>query len=249
MTAEQDRFAAALLDPGAARPEGLEDGGHRAAGRRFDVYRNNVTVSLIEALQSGFPVLTRLLGEANMAELARQFLRAHPPSSPLLMLYGEGLPEFIARQEALAHLPYLPDVARLELAIRQSYHAADAAPIDPGLLATIPPEELLAARLRLAPALRLLRSAHPVCAIWRYNMEDGAPRPEAGAQDVLITRPEFDPVPLPLPPGGGDWIAALAEGMTIGEALDAVADQPFDPGPSLTQLIQGNAITAIEREP
>jgi len=56
-------------------------------------------------------------------------------------------------------------------------------------------------------------------------------------------------VPLPLPPGGGDWIAALAEGMTIGEALDAVADQPFDPGPSLTLLIQGNAITAIEREP
>ena len=56
------RFARALLDPGQDRPAGLTGPGGAPAGRRFDVYRNNVAVSLTEALGQGFPVVKRLVG-------------------------------------------------------------------------------------------------------------------------------------------------------------------------------------------
>ncbi|MFC6686691.1 HvfC/BufC N-terminal domain-containing protein [Jhaorihella thermophila] len=247
MTVSQADFAGALLDATHPPPQGLRDGQGRPTGRRFDVYRNNVAVSLTEALLIGFPVTTRLLGEANMRGLAGIFLRRCPPSSPLMMFYGDGFPAFLGEMEQLSHLGYLPDVARLELAIRRAYHAADAAPIDPAALAPAAPAALLEARMRFAPAMRLVRSAWPIFDIWRFNMEPDAPKPRAIAQDVLVTRPEFDPAPAPLPSGGADWIAALQAGATIAEALETTrsAAPGFDPTETLTLLIRGGAITAL----
>lgn len=240
-------FIAAILDADRAPPEGLNDGAGHPAGRRFGVYRNNVAVSLRAALHVAFPVIARLLGKTNMDGLAGRFLRAHPPGDPRLMLYGAVFPDYLAALPQLAHLGYLADVARLELALRQSYHAADAEPIARETLAGLDPETLTAARAGFAPALHLLRSHWPVLDIWRFNTEAGAPKPRAGAQDVLITRPGFDPEPQLLPEGGADWIAALRGGASIGDALDAAqAGHPgFDPAPTLALLIGGGAITGL----
>ncbi|GHF73455.1 HvfC/BufC N-terminal domain-containing protein [Seohaeicola zhoushanensis] len=242
MTAREDAFVAALLDAAQPAPEGLRDAAGGPAGKRFDVYRNNVAVSLTEALLTGFPVITRLLGQANMKGLAGIFLRAHPPASPLLMHYGAGFPEFLEGMEQLAHLGYLGDVARLELALRRSYHAADASPIPPEALEA-DPEALVGAKFGFAPAVELLRSDWPLHGIWRFNTEEDAPKPRPVAEDVLVLRPEFDPEPHLLPPGGADWIGALTAGATLDEAMDAAPG--FDPGPCLALLLRGNAITSV----
>ncbi|WP_170402144.1 HvfC/BufC N-terminal domain-containing protein [Ruegeria arenilitoris] len=250
MSVSQSEFRAALLDPTAPVPEGLLDDQARPAGRRFSVYRNNVAVSLTEAMHQAFPVITKLLGSQNMDSLAGIYLRQHPPSSPLMMFYGESFPEFLADTEQLAHLGYLPDVARLELALRRSYHAADSQPITPDALAALPPEDLMQARLGFAPTMQLIRSDWPIHAIWRFNTEDGAPKPQPGAQDVLITRPEFDPSPHLLPPGGFDWITAMQAGQTIGQAFEATTTRTpaFDLGATLALLLQGSAITSVTIE-
>lgn len=249
MTVTQDSFAAALLDAERPTPDGLRDAADRPAGTRFDVYRNNVAVSLIEAMLTAFPVITRLLGEENMRGLARIFLRAHPPESPLMMHYGAAFPEFLADSAQLSHLGYLPDVARLELALRRSYHAADAVPVDAGLLAALAPEALMTSTLSLAPAVELLRSRWPLFDIWRFNTQEDAPRPQAIAQDVLVTRPDFDPAPHLLPEGGAAWIAAAASGRTLSDAQDAAlaANADFDLAPLLALLLQGGAITSINQ--
>ncbi|TCP41383.1 DNA-binding domain-containing protein [Rhodovulum marinum] len=240
----QDAFAAALLDPDRAPPGRLTGAGGAPAGRRFDVYRNNVVAGLIEALETGFPVVRALVGAAFFRAMAGEFVRAHPPRTPLLMLYGEALPGFLAGFPPVAHLGYLPDVARLELALRDSYHAADAAPVDPGALAALSPQALARARLRLAPAVRLVRSDWPIHGIWQAH--HGGPRPPQGAQEVLVARPGFDPVPHLLPPGGYRGIAALRAGVPLGAALSDLQESNISA--LLQLLLQSRAISAITPE-
>ncbi len=242
MSVSQAQFRAALLDPAAAVPGGLTDPAGRPAGRRFAVYRNNVAVALTEALETGFPVVRRIVGVEFFRALAGAFLRAHPPTSPVLMGYGAELPGFLAAFPPVRHLGYLPDVARLELAVRESYHAADMPPIGPDALA--PGADLMAARVTLAPALRLVRSAWPLHGIWRANTETGAPQPGQTAEDVLVTRPDFDPVVARLPEGGAAFVAALVRGRPLAEAA-AAPGAGFDPGPTLGLLLSGGAVTAI----
>lgn len=243
----QTSFRDALLDAGKPAPDGLTDGRGRPAGRRFDVYRNNVAASLTEALEESFPAIQKLLGEENFGNIAGLYVREHPPRSPLMMAFGETFAEFLAAFPPLAHLPYLADVARLEHALRESYHAADATPIEPNDLARVPQDALADLRLTLAPAVRVLRSEFPVHAIWAYNMVPDSPKPDPVAQSVLITRPEFDPTPKPISSGDADFIDALHAGFTLGTAAEqgASTKPDFDLTHALGLLLTGGAITAL----
>ncbi len=244
MTTDQSQFRAALLDATRAVPDGLLNDGDGPAGKRFDVYRNNVAVSLTEALSVGFPTVKKLIGDQNFNAMAGLYLRAHPPASPLMMHYGQHLPGFVEQLEQLAHIGYLADCARLDLAMRRSYHAADTPALQPSALA-IEPDVLARKRFALAPSTIILRSAWPLFDIWRFNTEPEAPKPRAVAQDVLITRLEFDPEPHLLPKGGADWLQALSEGESFGAAHDVVAARTpdFDLTAVLTLALTSGALT------
>ncbi|WP_372884950.1 putative DNA-binding domain-containing protein [Shimia sp.] len=246
MSSAEAGFRAALLDADQPAPQALRDGAGRPAGRRFDVYRNNVAVSLTEALAEGFPVVAKLLGPENFKAVAGVFLRRSPPDSPLLMIYGAAFPAFLRGFEPLAHLGYLGDVAALEMALRRAYHAADHQPLAADALGRFTPQQLERLRLGLAPSLQLVRSPWPVLAIWIYNNEGGAPKPRAGAQEVLVARVGFDPAPHLLPAGGGGFVAALQKGARLGEAAAATLEHhpEFDLGAVLTLLLDTRAITS-----
>jgi Putative DNA-binding domain len=240
-------FAAALLDPHAPAPAGLTDPQGAPAGRRFSVYRNNVAVGLKDALALSFPVLRKLLGDDFFAALAGVFLRDHPPASPVMMFYGDAMPAFLAAFPPVGHLGYLPDIARLELAIRHSYHAADALPVGLEAIGGMTPEALLDLRPRLSPALRLVRSDWPVVSIWRANT-DGTPPPQAKLpEDALVLRPDFDPTVTLLPPGAAAFVAGLLARRSFAEALHDAPDG-FDLGAALGILLSGGAVTGLDPE-
>jgi Putative DNA-binding domain len=239
----QAEFVRALLDPEAAVPAGLVDPMGRPAPKRFSVYRNNVASSLTRALEAAFPTVRKLVGDEFFAAIAVVFLRSHPPTSRMLMLYGAEFPAFLEGFPPVGHLGYLPDVARLDQAMRESYHAADSAPL-PGvefqrLLGT----DIAGMRLHLAPSLRLVRSSWPIVSIWAANAE-GGPAPRAGAEDALVLRPDFDPKPHALPPGGGAFVAGLLAGLTLGDAVETTGPG-LDLPAILGQLIAAQAITGV----
>ncbi|WP_299282663.1 DNA-binding domain-containing protein [uncultured Tateyamaria sp.] len=244
MPADQTQFRTALLDPTLPVPVGLTDGAGQPTTKRFAVYRNNVTVALTEALKTAFPVLVSLLGRDSFDQLARLFVRTHPPTSPLMMHYGAHMPAFLSDFPPLSHIKYLSDVARLELALRQSYHAADMDPFDASRLGRLDADRIMASTLTLAPATILIPSVWPLFDIWRYNTQSGAPKPRAMAQPVLITRAEFDPEPHPLTPAQAAWLTKIMDGATLVAAQDSAmaVDPGFDLSALLTLLIQNNAI-------
>lgn len=246
----QDQFHAGLLDPERDLPSGLSDGQNQPAGKRYAVYRNNVTVSLIEAMKAAFPLVCKLIGAQNFDRLAALFVRAHPPTSPVMMFYGANFPDFLKAFEPLAHIGYLADAARLDLALRHAYHAADAPNFDPSLLEQLAPEGLMEAHVTLAPATQIVVSPWPLFDIWQFNQPDGGPAPRSVPQDILITRPVFDPTPHALPPGGAAWLIGLRDGMTFGAAHDAVLARhaDFDLAATLTLALTTQAFASLDHK-
>jgi hypothetical protein len=248
MRVTQAQFRAALMDAERPVPQGLLDGRGAPAGRRYAVYRNNVAVSLIEAMKVAFPTMRGLLGAQNFDTLVPLFVRAHPPTSPLMMYYGADFPAFIEEFPPLAHLGYLADMARLDLAVRESYHAKDAEAFDANILSQ-PPEVLAHLRLEIAPATRLIRSRWPIHDLWRKATDAAAPAPRAVGQAVLITRAQFDPTVHLLPPGAATWLRAL-ESHPLGVAVDAAqaAAPDFDFAASLTLALQSHAFSMTKKD-
>lgn len=142
-------FAEALLDREAGVPPGLTSWNGSDPAPRFTVYRNNVVVSLIDALADTYPVVQQLVGEEFFRAMAREFALAHPPTSPVMAFYGDGFVEFIGAFPPAAALPYLADVARLEYCYVQVYHAAEE-----------------------APAMRVLHSRHAVASLWAAHQAE-----------------------------------------------------------------------------
>lgn len=233
----QSQFREAVFDPQSDRPDHLTDGAGRPAGKRFDVYRNNVIVSLKAAMTDAFPAINALIGDANFDALTSQFVRLHPPEDPRMAHYGRAFPEVLTQVQPLAHMPYLADVARLELALRSSYHAADHVAVTPETIAEIAPETLADQRFAIAPSARILRSEHPVLDIWTFARFPGSDKPRATPQTVLISRSEFDPEPHAIPSEGADFIENLSRGTTLGQAINALPDA-FDFAPFWGHLLR-----------
>lgn len=248
----QGAFADALLDPQRPTPTGVVDPEGAPCARRFGVYRNNVTVGLSGALAETFPAVRRLVGDDFFRAMAIAYARAEPPRSPVMAVYGAGFADFVARFEPAMGLPYLADVARIEQAWVEAYHAADAAPLDPAAFIGLAPEALPHLRLRLHPSLRIVRSAHAALTIWRCNTEDAGTEPveDAGRpEDALILRPDAEVEVRAMPPGGATFVHALAAGDTVVEALGAAlqAAPDFDLAAHLAGLMEMGAITGFEQ--
>jgi hypothetical protein len=216
----QADFAAALSQ--AAGPTPVFMANQSPSAKRFAVYRNTVFSSLIEALQDGFPVVEKLVGEAFFREMARNFVAAHKPKSPVLVFYGAEFGDFIDHSEVAIDLPYLGAVARLEYARRKALHAADQAYLDRQKLLRLSPADLLRQRLCLQASVAVLQSPFPQFDIWYRNAVDSSAAITAEAQNVLISRRQDTVVVLPLPVATAKLINLLQAGETIAQATTNV---------------------------
>ncbi|QCO57825.1 DUF2063 domain-containing protein (plasmid) [Pseudorhodobacter turbinis] len=215
-------FAAALTAPELPRPADLIDASGRQATSRYDIYRNNVTVGLTDALAANFPVVRDLVGPEFFSAMAREYLRHHPPRLPIMALYGDDFADWLVTFAPVSSLPYLPGVARLEALRRHATHAADATPLEPTALAEVSPEKLGGLRLRPHPSARWLTDAQPVLAIW--NRHNGQTEANDPAGEILLCRPAMMVLQVAAPAGTCATMDALAAGLPLRKALPTNAD-------------------------
>lgn len=247
----QTAFAASLRDPALAAPQRLARPRGEAPERRFAVYRNNVAVTLSGAIAARFPAVKRIVGDDFFAELARAYVSAHPPRSPVMMAYGDDFPDFVAAAPGLDDLSYLADVAWLEAARTRAYHAADAEPLGGDAFAALDRERLGETGIALHPSAEIVRSSHPVVTIWAMNAGEAAlgPIEQWVAEDALVCRPGLDVLVRRLPSGGATFLTALGAGASLGEAATLAAEETaaFDLTENLAGLIESGLAVALEQ--
>lgn len=188
----QEQFKAEVLDK---QPTPLQDAieqrGFRPA-QRINIYRNNINTTLIEALQSIYPVSRAMVGEEFFKSMARAYVQQHNPETADLKDYGGHLPAFMQSMPALENLSYMPDVARIDWACHVSLHAESAPALGVSELGEFSPDSQEHLILHLHPAVIQVRSSFPIFDIWEFaNLNDpDAAAPDLGenGQSVLIYR-------------------------------------------------------------
>lgn len=249
----QTEFASALLDPELPAPHGLKAWNGSDPAVRLGVYRNNVISSLVDALADTCPVVQRLVGEEFFRAMAAAFVRKSPPRSRVLAHYGREFPSFIAAFEPARMLPYLADVARLEVARVQAYHAADAVPVGQEHIAAAlaAGDRIAELRLGLQHALFTLESAYSVVTLWAAHQGgDDVPTIDVDAPEAaVILRAGLDVLVLRAPAGATVFIEAVRAGCRLGEAAEkasAAAVDAFDLPATLSMLVAHGALTHLE---
>lgn len=226
-------------------------GGSLPPEARLQIHRNNVIITLTEALAAVYPAIARLVGEAFFKALSAEFIRKHPPSQGTLTAYGNLFPDFLETFGPARQLPYLPDMARLEWARNEAFHAADALPLTARSLANVAPNDMPRLRFTLSPSARLLASDFPLVDLWNFTQtpddpEEAVEIPPAPAR-LLIHRPDMEVVILSLGKGAFAFLEALDSGSFLLEAFDAASEiEPeFNLQETLSDLIESGVFTAV----
>ena len=245
----QHDFVSALTGRDLPVPDGLTCWTGPRPKRRFDVYRNNVSAALIDALTVRYPVVSRLVGERFFRAMTREYVIGELPRSPVLIDYGETYPDFAGGFPATASLPYLGDVARLESNYWRAYHAADVETLEPEGFAALDTGTLPSIRFAFHPSTGVVPSRWPIVSIWETNTNDMEVKPVDldRAESALVARPYLDVEVRRLSCGGVALLSELMCGRALGEAAClAIESEPdLDLAINLARLIEARIVTRI----
>lgn len=224
--------------------------GRFAPDQHLQIYQNNVFESLTSALKAIYPVIERLVGEGFFRFAADHYIRQHPPRSGNLHDFGMHYAAFLAGFAPAAGLPYLPDVARLEWAWHEAFHAEDATPFDARRLAEVPVELQGNLRFVLNPSARFIDSVYPILSIWKAN-QDQAPEEiidlTQGGAPLMVIRRSLRVEIETLTPGCHALLRALEQDAYLEVACDAAlaVESNFDLAAALQHGIQGGVLVAL----
>lgn len=213
------------------------------ATSRVAIYRANVAAAGDKALSAAYPVIRQVVGPEFLHGLAREFQHATPSTSGDLHEFGAAFDAFLAGFEHVRHLPWLPDLARLEWAVHRAYGAADAPGWDPASLATVDPDAQSAIRFQWSPGLAVVASTRPIVRVWTLHQPGHAGEFSVDwslAETALVARDGFAVTVSACAPGEAAFVAASRAGEALGGAAEVALsrDPGFDLGAFLGRAIR-----------
>ncbi len=233
---ERGAAAARRLRPAAAAV--VLPSASLAPDERVAIYSRMVLTRLHEALAEDFAAVAAVLGRPAFARLVKAYLARHPSRHPSLTMLGRSLPRFLAAGAAGPGAePRIPrralaaDLARLELAMIEVFHAPECRALTGEQLAGVPLAAWPAARLRPIPAFAVLELAHDGNAVVTAVRERRPLPPLRRRRSYVLVwrrgdvvwRQDVDAPRFAL-------LDALARGRTVRRALAAAAAAfPGDP--------------------
>jgi hypothetical protein len=207
---------------GAAELERIVTRGPRcSAQERLGVYHYAYHARLVDCLADDYPALRYALGEDAFDALARAVIHAHPSDGPNLNVYGRRLAEFCARPRGrVPHRAFARELAALEWAMVEVFHAHAAPTFSPDALRAIPTRRWADARFAPSQTVRLLEFAHPVNRFFQDFREDRQPAiPARGWSATAVYRMGFRIWRMDLTRTTAALLKRLFAGAPLGAAL------------------------------
>lgn len=124
--------------------------------QRINIYANAYFYRLLECLKEEFPAALAVADPKEFADLVRSYLVWRPPTEPSIFYAGRYLAEFLRNHNLSQRWPFIAELARLERATLESFHAADAPMLSGEALRGIAAEQWPAIELRAHPSVEIL---------------------------------------------------------------------------------------------
>jgi hypothetical protein len=160
------------------------------ADERMHVYAHMYRARIVEALESQFPRLAKLLGPDEFAELAVAYISDEPSRHPSLRYVGERLPGWLTAGRPDS--PGLAGLAGLEWARADVFDLADDPTLTLDAVRSWPMERFGELPLQLVTANRLIAVPAGTARQWDAlgaDLVDGRDEPSAvGAESLVVWR-------------------------------------------------------------
>ncbi|MFC3785760.1 hypothetical protein GGR90_002072 [Sphingopyxis italica] len=228
---QQAALAATLLRGPGHLPPGLFKGSDAAVLRGLRVHANTISHARLVALEETFPRTRDYLGTEAFNRLSRRFVEEGGAERRSLNDIGAGFAGWLAD-------PRAADLARVEWAWLESYHAADARALALADLIGLDETELLGLPVRRHPAVRVVALA-----------SDAAPLVDpafaADTQALLVTRPDTDVRLFAIEPATAAALGMAEEIAPVGNLIAHLAEQHPDGGGAIAALIETGAFERV----
>ena len=194
---------------------------------RLAIYANAYGARLAEALETDYPALKALLGEAAFGVLCQAYVRAHPSAHPSLRWYGAGLTDFLRHDPAFGGRFYLGEISAFEWAFTEAFDGPNEPAADESVLSHVPPEAWPSVTVRLHPTVRRLHFEWNVIALWR-TVKEGNPVPEPSRlgepSDCLVWRQGLRTRYRTMDADEAAALTAVAEGAVFAAVCERLTD-------------------------
>ena len=223
LEAMQANFIATINDGPDALDTALFDGPIDRVMLGLKAHANTISHARLVALEETFPLTRQALGDEQFNQLSRGYVETPDARACDANTIGKPFPDFL--KAAIADQSIL-ELASIEWAWLESYHAAEAVPLSLTDLAELDEASLLALPVALHPSARLVLTAHPLATPLG---EISGLRPYA----ILTLRLEAEVRLLPIEQiEVAIFKAAKQNNATLGNLLSAAIEQASNTDPS-----------------
>ncbi len=235
LEAAQANFIATINDGPDALDHVLFDGPIDRVMLGLKAHANTISHARLVALEDTFPLTLEALGGEQFNQSSRAYVETSEARACDANTIGKPFPDFL---QATLTDRTIVELANIEWAWLESYHAAEAVPLSLSNLADLDEASLLALPVAPHPSVRLVRTLHPLATPLG---EISGLRPYA----ILTLRPEAEVRLLPFAEiDVAIFRAAQQKDATLGNLLSAVIEQASitDPAGQVMQLIGAGAL-------
>jgi hypothetical protein len=209
------------------------DDNHGFDPQGIAIYRKNLIASAERALSITFPTVKKMIGASLFLFASRKLLTTSPPNMGDWALWGDNFPSLLASVEQLATYPFVVECAHIDLLRHQSERTNN---IDVNLasLQLLATDDLDNIYVEFTDFTHVRTSKLPIVELWQAHGNDESLQEiqlvkaqqwlasNNNVQYLLLYRPQYKTHIRELSFEEHQWLTALAQGLSIGHALETI---------------------------